>query len=220
MREFKAQQVKDCYNRTAQQYAQTYLNELEGKPFDRNLLDRFSAMLPQNGVIYDFGCGSGHTTRYLHKKERQTVVGLDFAENAIQLARQNFPQIDFRVDDILHSRLPEGSADGIVAFYAIVHFSYSEVERALSEWRRLLKQGGICIFSFHCGIESIDVQDFLGVTGANATWNFFDADRVVEISERCGFKVDEALVRFPYRGQEHESKRAYVMLRSPMEMTR
>lgn len=215
MQKYNAREVMDCYNRTAREYAEQFLKELENKPFDRNILDRFNEMLPQGSLIYDFGCGSGQTTKYIHDKSRHRIVGLDFSEAAIHLARQNFGDIEFVVDDILESRMASSSADGIIAFYAIVHFTYTEVRQALREWFRLLRPDAICLFSFHVGEESIEVADFLGVSGAKATWHFLNVDSVLEIAKQVGFKVQEAVIRRPYEGYEHESKRAYILLKKP-----
>jgi SAM-dependent methyltransferase len=213
MNGYKADEVKDCYNRTAKEYADKFLNELDGKPFDRNILNRFSDMLPAGSLIYDFGCGSGQTTKYIYEKQKHKTIGLDFSENAIQLAKQNFKEIEFVVDDMLNSKMASGSADGILAFYAVVHFTYIEIEHVLKEWLRLLKPNAIVLFSFHVGEEAIEVVDFLGVSGAKATWHFLNTDHVLEIAGKVGFKVEEAVVRYPYIGYEHESKRAYIMLR-------
>lgn len=215
MPEYNARETRDCYNRTARQYAENFLHELDNKPLDRSLLDRFNDALPEASLIYDFGCGSGQTTQYIHAKKRHKIIGLDFSEQAIQLAMQNFNEIEFMVDDILNSKMAAGSADGILAFYAIVHFTYREVEQALREWLRLLKPGGFCLFCFHAGDEALEVTDFLGVSGANATWFFLDTDRVLATAEHIGFRVEEAVVRYPYVGVEHESKRAYVWLKKP-----
>ena len=84
MQGYNSSEVMDCYNRTAKEYAEKFLNELDGKPFDRNILNRFSDMLPDGSLIYDFGCGSGQTTKYINDKKRHTIIGLDFSENAIQ----------------------------------------------------------------------------------------------------------------------------------------
>lgn len=215
MEEYDAREVKDCYNRTAREYADRFLNELDGKPFDRNILDRFADMLPEGGIIYDFGCNSGQTTKYLSDKKKYKVMGLDFSENAVALAKQTFPGIDFVVDDMLDSKMDSNSTDGIIAFYAIVHFTYVQVGQAFREWRRLLKPKGLCLFSFHIGEAAVTVEDFLGVSGAKATWRFLDTDKVLSIAEEAGFKVLEAVMRYPYKGVEHESKRAYILLQNP-----
>ncbi len=205
-------EVKDCYNKTAEEYAQKFLNELDQKPFDRNILDRFTAMVPAGGLIYDFGCGSGQITKYLQDKNLHQVVGLDFSENSISLSAKNFPEIKFIVDDMLESKMKSQSADGIAAFYAIVHFEYEDVKKALMEWHRILKPGGRCLFCFHTGEGKISVKDFLGVNGANASWILLDTDKVIDMSEQTGFRVMESVIRYPYKNIEHESKRAYIIL--------
>jgi SAM-dependent methyltransferase len=210
---YNAKEVKDCYNRTAKEYAEKFLNELDGKPFDRNILNRYCDMLPDGSLIYDFGCGSGQTTKYIHDKKRHKVIGLDFSENAILLAKQNFSEIEFVVDDMLNSKMASSSANGILAFYAIVHFTYFEVEQVLKEWLRLVKPNAIILFSFHVGVKAVEVVDFLGVSGTRATWHLLNTDRVLQLARKVGFKVEEAVVRYPYIGYEHESKRAYIMLR-------
>jgi SAM-dependent methyltransferase len=213
MEKYHAREVMNCYNLTAAEYAANFLNELDGKPFDRNLLDRFAATLPEQSCIYDIGCGSGQTTKYLHDRHKHKLLGLDFSEAAIRLARQTFPEIDFKVDDMLASKLASSSAEGILAFYSIVHFTYFEVEQAFTEWLRLLKPGGACLFSFHVGEDAVEIVDFLGVSGAKATWHFLDPDKILALAQKVGFKVVEAVVRYPYIGFEHESKRAYIMLK-------
>jgi SAM-dependent methyltransferase len=213
VKKYDAREVMNCYNLTAMEYADKFLNELDGKPFDRNILDRFTEMLPNGSCIYDFGCGSGQTTKYLSDKRKHKIFGLDFSEASILLARKTFPEINFMVDDMLNSKLASNSAEGILAFYAIVHFTYIQVEQAFKQWLRLLKPNSLCLFSFHVGEESIEVVDFLGVSGAKATWHFLDTDKVLKIAEKVGFKVVEAVVRYPYKGVEHESKRAYIILR-------
>ncbi len=212
MGEYNANEVRQCYDLTAKEYASSFLHELDGKPFDRAILDRFTRLLPEDGLIYDFGCGSGQTTKYLSDVDKQTVIGLDFSGKCIELARKNFPGLDFRVDDMLDSGMPPQSADGIVAFYAIVHFTYREVAIALKEWFRLLKPGGQCLFSYHVGKGVISVEKFLGVDGANATWRFLKTDRVLKAAENAGFTFYETVERYPYPGAEHPSRRAYVWL--------
>ena len=212
MEKYDAREVMNCYNLTAKEYAGQFLHELDGKPFDRSMLDRFSEMLPQPSRIYDFGCGSGQTTKYLADKGKHKITGLDFSGSAIRLAGQTFPGIDFIEDDMLNSKMASNSADGLIAFYAIVHFTYVEVEQALREWLRLLKPASYCLFSFHAGEEFLEVTDFLGVSGAKATWHLLDPDKILKIAEKVGFKRVEAVVRYPYIGVEHESKRAYILL--------
>jgi len=53
------------YDRVAEKYAAAFFDELERKPFDRALLDRFAAAAAGRGRVCDVGCGPGHVGRYL-----------------------------------------------------------------------------------------------------------------------------------------------------------
>jgi SAM-dependent methyltransferase len=206
-------EIKICYNLTAIVYSQKFLNELDQKPFDRNILDRFSEMVPADGSIYDFGCGSGQTTKYLNDKNRHRIVGLDFSEDSIIIAEKNFPGIRFVVDDMLDSKMDSSTADGIIAFYAIVHFEYNDIKIVLKEWHRLLKNKGYCLFSFHVGEELVRIENFLNVKGATAAWRFLNVDTILSLAGETGFKIIDAVIRYPYKGIEHESKRAYIIMK-------
>lgn len=212
---YNAREVRRCYDLSADEYAKHFLNELDGKPYDRSVIERFSQMVPSRGLVYDFGCGCGHTTNFLAGFGRQTVIGLDFSEKSIELARRLFPKNQFDVDDMLSSHMESGSAEGIIAFYAIVHFCYREVEKTLGEWFRLLKPGGYCLFSFHVGRGTLSVDNFLDIEGACATWRFLNTDRVLGHAESTGFLPYEVVERYPYADAEHPSKRAYVILQKP-----
>ncbi|MFO0586379.1 MAG: hypothetical protein U0441_02505 [Polyangiaceae bacterium] len=51
---YDAREVTSCYDLAAREYAASFLGELEKKPFDRNLLDRFSEMVPAGEALIDF----------------------------------------------------------------------------------------------------------------------------------------------------------------------
>ena len=210
MKKYQKSKVTRCYDLASAEYSKKFSKELDGKPLDRSLLERFAQALPENARILDFGCGSGQTTRFLYNKGKRGIVGLDLSMKTIEIARAKHKGTAFEVDDILDSKFPDVSAEGILAFYAIVHFTYREIEKALSEWQRLLKPEGKLLFCFHVGKKSVEQKNFLGVKGADAAWNFFDPDRVITLVSKGGFAIDEALIRFPYEGAEHPSRRCYI----------
>jgi hypothetical protein len=53
------------YNAIAEQYAEQYFDELDGKPFDRDVLDHFAATVKQRGRVCDLGCGPEQIAPYL-----------------------------------------------------------------------------------------------------------------------------------------------------------
>jgi len=59
------EQVRESYNRLAHVYAHRYVDELESKPLDRELLNRLVADVKGRGDVCDIGCGPGHIARFL-----------------------------------------------------------------------------------------------------------------------------------------------------------
>ncbi|MBM3218880.1 MAG: hypothetical protein FJZ38_09390 [Candidatus Rokubacteria bacterium] len=57
--------IVPSYDAIADEYAQQYFDELDGKPFDRAWLDRFAESVKGRGRVCDLGCGPGQIARYL-----------------------------------------------------------------------------------------------------------------------------------------------------------
>jgi ubiquinone/menaquinone biosynthesis C-methylase UbiE len=203
--------IINCYDLTARKYADAFLDEMEKKPFDANLLQRFAKMLPNDARVVDFAMGCGHTTAYLKNCGIEHISGMDLSVKAVELAGINFPDVEFLVADMVKTGLPESSLDGILCFYGIVHFSIPDLELAFKEWRRLLKKDGKGIFSFHVGTGELAVEGFLDTPGANAVWKYFMPDEIHELLRNAGLEIEETVVRYPYKEIEYESQRCYII---------
>jgi SAM-dependent methyltransferase len=177
---------------------------------ERSILERFASSLSDEARILDYGCGSGWTTRFLYNQGKKGIVGLDISMKAIEQARTKHKGTAFELDSILASKFANESADGILAFYALVRFSYREIAKGLCEWRRLLKPGGRLLFSFHVGKKSGRAKGFSAAGSSNSGWNVFDPDRIVALVRASGFTLEEALIRFPDSAPANPSKRCYV----------
>jgi len=55
------QSIRESYDRIADEYARRIFNELQHKPLDRELLNRFAAEIVGSGEVCDMGCGPGHS---------------------------------------------------------------------------------------------------------------------------------------------------------------
>lgn len=114
--------------------------------------------------------------------------------------------------------LPGESVAGVVAFYAIVHFSPPQLRRALAEMHRVLNPGGRMLISFHVGDQVRRVEDFLG-KGVSLDFTFFAPETITAELKQTGFEVIEVVEREPYPGVEYPSRRAYVFARKPGVVT-
>jgi ubiquinone/menaquinone biosynthesis C-methylase UbiE len=205
------EEVKNCYNQTAKEYAKVFYDELSQKSFDRLVLTRFAEENKHRGKIADLGCGSGHTTTFLQSLGVKDLVGIDLSSEMIDQAIQMNESIKFEVGNMLELSKDDEEFGAVLAFYAIVHFNYEEIEKAFAEIYRTLKNSGQFLFSFHVGTEQTDLDEFLDKK-VKITFYYFEVDKILEILEKLGFNVLETVVRYPYKDVEYPSKRAYVLV--------
>src|SRR5215208_5920090 len=92
--------VRMCYDEVAAEYTRRIADELDHKPFDRNLLDRFAAMFDPADVVCDVGCGPAHVAGYLSKRG-VNVIGIDLSPEMVAQARALNPRLEIREGDML-----------------------------------------------------------------------------------------------------------------------
>jgi SAM-dependent methyltransferase len=199
------------YDPVAGEYARRIYHELDGKPLDRALLDRFAASVGA-GRVCDVGCGPGHVARYLHER-RADVFGIDLSPRMVDVARRLNPGIEFAVGDMRALDLADGSLAGLVAFYSILHLSEPEIPGAFAELRRVLAPGGLGLIAVHRGTDVVHADELWGLE-VSLDFRFFEPDELSRHLVGAGFAVEEIVERPPYEGVEVETDRLYVFARS------
>lgn len=206
--------IENMYDAVSKEYAEAFFGEHEKKPKDQEILHRFSQLIGDRSPVWDFGCGPGQTTQYL-KDLGVEISGLDLSEKILEQARALHPEIHFQKGNILELEFENDSIAGIVAFYAIVHFTEEQVRTAFSEIFRVLSLGGIFLFTFHIGNETIHVNEFLGKK-IEIDFMFFTTDFISKSLKKIGFEKIEIIERAPYPEVEYQSRRAYVFATKPV----
>lgn len=205
--------VERLYDTVAKEYAEKFCGEHEKKPKDREMLHRFSKELGDRKPVWDLGCGPGQTAAYL-KNLGVEISGLDISEGILEQARALWPDIHFEKGSLLDLAFTNDSIAGLVAFYAIVHFSEDQVRKAFAEIFRVLQPGGLFLFTFHIGDETIHLHEFLGKE-VNIDVTFFKTAFIFKCLTDCGFEKIEMIEREPYPEVEYQSRRAYGFARKP-----
>ncbi len=204
--------IQESYDRLAEEYARHIADELQHKPLDRELLDRFARETRGQGEVCDMGCGPGHVARYLHSAGA-AVFGLDLSPGMLEQARKLNPGISFRQGNMLALDLPDGSLAGIAAFYAIVNLPKESLPAVFREMARVLQRRGLLLLAFHIGDEVLHEDE---LWGHRISMDFF-LWPVAEIRlhlERAGLTVEEIVEREPYAPEvEYQSRRAYMFAR-------
>jgi ubiquinone/menaquinone biosynthesis C-methylase UbiE len=205
--------IRDSYDRIAEEYARRIFDELQHKPFDRHLLDRFASLIPKNGVVCDMGCGPGHVARYLHDAG-VSIWGLDLSPAMVSQARRLNPGMVFREGNMLALDIPNGALSAITAFYAIVNIPKSALPAVFSEMARVLEPGGRLLLAFHTGDDVIREEEFWGYK-ISMDFFLFRAGEIKKPLQLAGFIVEEIAERDPYPDVEYPSHRAYILARKP-----
>lgn len=204
--------VRDSYDSAAEAYADHLAGELDGKPLDRHLLNRFAEEMRGRGTVADLGCGPGHAARYLHE-QGVAVVGIDLSPEMVKVAQRLHPGLDFRVGDMSRLDIPDAALAGAVSFYSIVHFDFSQLGAVFLEMRRVLRPGGLALISFHIGDQVVHLDDLFGAA-VSLDFRFHVPGTVAEGLRAAGLPVIEHVEREPYEGAEYPSRRCYLLARA------
>lgn len=111
----------------------------------------FDAHLAPGMAVLDLGVGAGRTTPYLASLASR-YVGVDYSHAMVSRCRQLFPALSFvELDASDMSAFVDGSVDAIVFSFNGIDYipTVERRRRCLSECARLLKPGGVFIFSTH-----------------------------------------------------------------------
>lgn len=199
--------IQISYDHLADEYVRRIYDELQHKPFDRQLLDRFAARV--TGPVCDLGCGPGHVARYLHEHGVE-VCGVDLSPGLVQRALQLNPGIDFQLGNMYALDAPDATWAGIVAFYTIIHVCRTEHVLVLSEMRRVLRPGGLLLLAFHVGDEIRHFDELWG-QAVSLDFHFFRSNEVADSLRSAGFEVEEIVERDPYPDVEAQTRRGYIL---------
>ncbi len=214
MNDDSTRSIRESYDRLADEYARRIYNELQHKPLDRELLNRFAAEVAGRGEVCDMGCGPGQVARYLRDAGAR-VFGLDLSPGMIEQARQLNPDISFREGNMLTLDLEDASMAGIAAFYAIVNIPKESLPLVFREMARVLLPGGLLLLAFHTGDEKLHEDE---LWGRSISMDFFllQPPALRRHIEAAGLVVEEIIEREPYAPEvEYQSRRAYVFARKP-----
>lgn len=204
--------VVPSYDAIAEEYAKEYFDELDGKPFDREVLDRFALSLKQGGRVCDLGCGPGQIARYLASRGVE-MMGIDASAGMVATARRLNPSIPFEQGGFFALPLGDGALAGVAAFYSLIHCPRTDLPKAVAEIFRVIRPGGRFLMTVHVGTGEVGRDEFHGKR-VRLVANLFSEDEVRAALVSAGFRIDELLQRPPY-AQEYQSTRIYAMSTRP-----
>jgi ubiquinone/menaquinone biosynthesis C-methylase UbiE len=162
--------------------------------------------LPAAPVIVDAGCGQGISFSLLARSfNAARIVGIDFHEPSLRLAQNAASVVRSHTDtravdiDVMHgdcANLPLADASADIVFCHQTFHHLVEQERALAEFRRVLKPGGLLLFA-----ESTDAYIkswVIRLLFRHPMHVQKSADGYLEMIRNGGFRFTEHNVSLPY----------------------
>ncbi len=176
--------VRKGYSKIARQYS-----EQRDKYESRALLARFSKLLPRGSKVIDLGSGAGVPVAKYLIDNGYSVVGIDFADGMVKLAKKNVPQAGFMKIDMTRMRFGPDSFNGAVSFYALIHVPREKHAGIYKKLHRMIKPDGI-MFLNACGT---DPDGWVGIEtdyfGVPMSWSFYGPEKTSKIIEDAGFEI-------------------------------
>lgn len=179
-------EVREAYTAWSEPYIELFGSISAVAAEDLALITRNLSIRP--GVVLDAGCGPGHLTAHL-RSVGMDAIGVDMVPEFIEHARTAHPDGRYGLGSMFRLPIPDRSVAGIVAWYSLIHVIPAELDRALSELRRVMIAGGMLVAGFFDGNEVLAFEHKV-VTAY--TW---PVDEFSSRLRRAGFVEVERLSR-------------------------
>ena len=124
----KFDDLKNTYNKIAEDWHEDHQDDTwwqEGT-------DEFVKQIGSGARVLDVGCAGGVKSKYLISKG-MNVLGIDFAEKLIDIAKKEVPEGEFRVLDIHDIDTLEEKFDGIFIQAVLLHIPKKEAPEIIKK---------------------------------------------------------------------------------------
>jgi cyclopropane fatty-acyl-phospholipid synthase-like methyltransferase len=147
--------------------------------------------------ILDVGCGPGNITKYLLAKRPDfEILGIDIAENMLELARLNNPTARFELLDSRDIVQLKTSFDAIVAGFCLPYLSQGETADFIQQSYHSLNADGLLYLSF---VEGDPAQsDFKSGSGGRVYFNYHPLEQLLATLRQANFDQIQ-LFKVPYK---------------------
>jgi SAM-dependent methyltransferase len=202
------------YDAVATAYADSFVDELRGLPFETWLLDRVAGHAAGQPLV-DVGSGPGHLTAYLADRGAD-ATGIDVAPAMVAEAQRRFPGRTFQVGDLRRLTRPATSPAwaAVLGWYSLIHLAASELPDAVRALVRPLAPGGWLVLGLHAGDEIRHLTDWFG-HAVSLDFVLHDPAFVVGLLDTAGLVEIEWYLRGPLTARGETTQRLYVIGRNP-----
>jgi ubiquinone/menaquinone biosynthesis C-methylase UbiE len=140
-------EIKKEYDRVAEYYHKSITNPATSfwnTYIERPAMTKVLKNRVKGKKVLDIGCGTGIQTEML-KTWGAEVVGSDLSEGQVGIARREYPDIEFFVENAINTHFKDEEFDLVAASMMVNYFE--DLRPLFTEVFRVLKTGGQFVFS-------------------------------------------------------------------------
>ena len=205
--------VRSAYDTVAEAYSEVLKDTSFEAPLDIAMIDDFCARLratPGRKVV-DAGCGAGRLSAHLSGAGLD-VTGVDLSPEMVRVARRRHPRLSFEVGELADLPEADAAADGILAWYSIIHSAPAELPAIAREFWRVLRPGGLALIAFQSGGGHHTLKRAYGHDVELRAELHTPDDVALRFTEQ-GFVLEAQLVRAARESEKHPQ--AMLLVRKP-----
>jgi len=202
--------VADFYNKTATGWSEEWYQEKK----QNTILEKYYNCFAQGGTkhpkILDLGCGAGYDSKILTKMGSR-VVGVDFSEKLVRIAKKNVPNCKFFLGDMTDRFDKLGKFDGILCLATIMHVDVTKMKQTFVNMSNALKKGGLLLISSFDGVGKNYEKSIIQIDGEvyDKDFNNYNA------SELCAFAYPKLKLVDTWKFEDFaEGWRYYVFMKT------
>jgi ubiquinone/menaquinone biosynthesis C-methylase UbiE len=195
--------VRSAYDTVAETYSAVIPDTSFEAPLDMAMMDHFIAHMRATAdrTVIDVGCGAGRMTSYLGEAGL-TVSGVDLSPEMVRIAQQLHPGLLFELGELTDLPQADAAADGVLAWYSIIHSPPSALPAIAREFWRALRPGGSALVAFHAGSGHRTIDRAYGHDVQLRAELHAPEEVALRFTEQ-GFVMRAQLVRSPRAKEKH-----------------
>ena len=141
------QQEKEIQDKVSSAYDSVYGSLIAYDSRWGLLCDYVEHYCDQSSVILEIGCGTASFLKHMKQRGYQNLIGCDLSPETILEARKKVHGVRLDVANMISLPYEPCSIDTAVFMGSLHHLPLSDVEKAISEAKRVLREGGIMIIA-------------------------------------------------------------------------
>ena len=196
--------LRSAYDTVAETYSTVIPDTSFEAPLDMAMVDHFAAHVRATTAdrqVIDVGCGAGRMSSYL-SHAGLNVSGVDLSPQMVRVAQRLHPELLFDVGELTDLPAADAAADGILAWYSIIHSPPTALPGIAREFWRALRPGGSALIAFHAGSGHRTIDRAYGHDIELRAELHAPDDVALRFTEQ-GFVMRAQLVRAPRATEKH-----------------